>query len=378
MKNYRRRINDRPRIGLDLHFLDGRAQGIRTHCAELFSRVARATPEVDFYCIMARTEILEQECFNSPNVFPVRLRHAGRLQRYGFAMSSAAREHQLDLLHCQFSVPPFVPCRSAVTIHDILAETHPKFFSRSYRILARITQTMAVLQASRIYTVSQYSKEQIMQVYNISGDKVSVLLNGVDTKRFRPLVSDGQNEVAKYGLVSGGYVLTVGRLEPRKNHKRLFQAYAKLPNQRPPLVVVGQKDFGYEEALEAIDGLNLQEEVRLLQDVSNEELPILYRNAKLFVYPSLAEGFGMPVLEAMASGVPVITSNNTALVEAAGSAALLVEPASVESIAKGMGKLLSDKAACAELIKRGLDQVKMFSWSQTAEALRCSYLELLG
>lgn len=167
------------------------------------------------------------------------------------------------------------------------------------------------------------------------------------------------------------------RLKPRKNHKRLFQAYAKLPNRRPPLVVVGQRDCGYEAALEAINDLHLQEEVRLLQAVSVEELPKLYRNAKLFVHPSLAEGFGMPVSEAMTSGVPVITSNNTALVEAAGNAALLIEPASVESIARGMEKLLTDKRGCSELVARGPKHLTNFSWAQKAETLRSSYLELL-
>lgn len=369
----------RPKIGLELHFLDGRAQGLRTHCVEVFSRVARSTPEIDFYCIMAKIELLEKEGFTSSNVVPVPLRHAGRLQRYGFSIGSLVRKHKLDLLHCQFSTPPIVPCKTAITIHDILAETHPEYFSRMYRIFARLTQTLAVRQASQIYTVSTYSRREIARVYGIPEDRVTVLLNAVDERRFVPRTDCRCNEVKSRGLVPGEYILTVGRLEPRKNHKRLFEAYARLrlPFAKPPLVVVGQKDFGYAEALKAIRDLGIEREVRLLEDVSNEELPGLYRNAKLFIYASLAEGFGMPVLEAMASGVPVVTSNNSALLEAAGDAAVLVQPTDVESITGGVERLLRNPDICATLVERGRHHLRKFAWDQTAKVLRESYIQLL-
>ncbi|HEX4032129.1 MAG TPA: glycosyltransferase family 1 protein [Terracidiphilus sp.] len=369
----------RLKIGLELHFLDGRVQGLRTHCVEVFSRVVRSTPEIDFYCMMAKPELLEKEGFTSPNVIPVPIRHSGRLQRYAFSIPSLVRKHKLDLLHCQFSAPPIVSCKTAITIHDILAETHPEYFGRMYRILARMTQTIAVRHAIQIYTVSEYSRRKIARVYDIPENRITVLLNAVDEARFVPRADGHRNEIENRGLVPGGYVLTVGRLEPRKNHKRLFEAYARLrlPFAKPPLVVVGQKDFGYEEALKTIRDLDIQREVRLLEDVRNEELPRIYRNAKVFIYPSLAEGFGMPVLEAMASGVPVITSNNTALFEAAGDAAVLVEATNVESIASGLEQLLKDPDACATLVKRGHHHIRKFTWDKTAEVLRDSYIQLL-
>jgi glycosyltransferase involved in cell wall biosynthesis len=248
-----------------------------------------------------------------------------------------------------------------------------------YRILARMTQTIAVRHAIQIYTVSEYSRRKIARVYDIPENRITVLLNAVDEARFVPRADGHRNEIENRGLVPGGYVLTVGRLEPRKNHKRLFEAYARLrlPFAKPPLVVVGQKDFGYEEALKTIRDLDIQREVRLLEDVRNEELPRIYRNAKVFIYPSLAEGFGMPVLEAMASGVPVITSNNTALFEAAGDAAVLVEATNVESIASGLEQLLKDPDACATLVKRGHHHIRKFTWDKTAEVLRDSYIQLL-
>ena len=368
----------RPRIGLDLHFVDGRVQGLRTHCVEMFSRVVRATPEIDFYCIMAKTELLQKEGFTSPNVIPVRIRRASHIERYGFAIASAARKHKLDLLHCQFSAPPIVPCRTAITIHDILAKTHPEYFGRIYRLLASISQTIAVRHASQIYTVSEYCRQEIARVYKISEGKVTVLLNGVNTERFTPSLGAVYNEVERYGLVPAGYILTVGRLEPRKNHRRIFQAYAKLPPARPPLVLVGQKDFGYQGALKTIEELGIQNEVRILQDVGDDELPKIYRNAKIFIYASLAEGFGMPVLEAMAAGVPVVTSNNTALVEVAGDAAVLVDATSVDSIAKALEDLLRDPTARENLIRRGREHLQRFTWDRSAELLRKSYFNLLS
>ena len=367
----------RPRIGLDLHFVDGRMQGLRTHCVEIFSRVVRTTPEIDFYCIMAKTELLQKEGFTSPNVIPVRIRRASHIDRYGFAIGSAARKHKLDLLHCQFSAPPVVPCRTAITIHDILAETHPEYFGRMYRLLATISQTIAVRHACQIYTVSEYSRQEIVRVYKMSVGKVTVLLNGVNTERFTASANAGYNEIERYGLVPAGYILTVGRLEPRKNHKRLFQAYAKLPSTRPPLVLVGQKDFGYQDALKTLKELGIQNEVHILQDVGDDELPKIYRNAKIFIYPSLAEGFGMPVLEAMAAGVPVITSNNTALVEVAGDAAVLVDATSVDSIAKALENLLRNPTAREKMIRRGREHLQKFTWDRSAELLRDSYFNLL-
>jgi glycosyltransferase involved in cell wall biosynthesis len=181
-----------------------------------------------------------------------------------------------------------------------------------------------------------------------------------------------------HGLTRGRYILTVGRLEPRKNHKRLFEAYARLSSGRPPLVVVGQKDFGYDGALEAIDALGIRDEVYLLQHVGEKELVQLYQNAMIFIYPSLAEGFGLPVLEAMACGIPVITSNNTSLVEAAGEAAMFVDATDISNIVYALSSLLASEATRQRLSLLGLNQVKRFRWDRTADVLRGSYLNLLS
>ncbi len=188
--------------------------------------------------------------------------------------------------------------------------------------------------AALVCTVSHYSLAEIAAAYGLAPDKLLLTPNGVDTQRFHPQTKE--EEPLPSGLRASEYILTVGRLEPRKNHLRLLEAYVQLSQPRAPLVIVGKRDFGFNAFLERLRQLGLADDVRVLEDVDDQMLPTLYRNARLFIYASMAEGFGMPVLEAMASGIPVITSNTTSLPEVAGlppdDAALLCDPADAGSI----------------------------------------------
>jgi glycosyltransferase involved in cell wall biosynthesis len=184
--------------------------------------------------------------------------------------------------------------------------------------------------------------------------------------------------VKALGLIPGEYLLTVGRLEPRKNHQRLLRAFAALPSPRPKLAIVGQRDFRFEEILALRDELGLREDVVFLEDVKDAALPALYRHACLFVYPTLAEGFGMPVIEAMASGVPVITSNTTALPEVAGEAAVLVDPHDVGAITAAMRELMQDHLRVGRMRVAGLVHARSFSWDAEAAKLAGTYRAHFG
>jgi len=167
--------------------------------------------------------------------------------------------------------------------------------------------------------------------------------------------------------------LSVGRLEPRKNRLGLLRALALLPTPRPKLVIAGQRDFGYEKIFQLRDELLLQDDVIFLETASDDLLAALYRNARLFVYPSFAEGFGMPVIEAMASGIPVITSNTTSLPEVAGDAALLVDPHSPEEIRDAMNRVLHDEALAARMREAGIRRAEVFNWDGAADMLADKY-----
>ena len=175
------------------------------------------------------------------------------------------------------------------------------------------------------------------------------------------------------GATPGEYLITVGRLEPRKNHLNLVRAYAQMAEPRPPLLIVGQRDFEHDDAFAEVAALGLQEQVRFLERVSDAELPALVRHARVFVYPSFAEGFGMPVLEAMASGVAVVTSNTTALAEVAEGAALTVDPNDPKAIAGAIERLLFDGALRRRLSAAGLEIAAKHRWDTSAKALLAAY-----
>jgi glycosyltransferase involved in cell wall biosynthesis len=179
-------------------------------------------------------------------------------------------------------------------------------------------------------------------------------------------------------LESGGYFLTVGRLEPRKNHANLLRAWAKLSSPRPRLVIAGQPHFGYQEIFDLRQALRLTEDVAILENISDAELPAFYRNAKAFIFCSWAEGFGMPVLEAMASGVPVICSKTTALTEICADAALLISPENVEQFSEAILELNQDLEARQYLARRGLSRAQEFAWESSSEIVRNVYLGYFG
>lgn len=170
----------------------------------------------------------------------------------------------------------------------------------------------------------------------------------------------------KYGI-SGDYILFVGTLQPRKNLVRLIEAFSRLNPKPYTLIIVGKPGWMYEEIYQAPKKFGVEEKVKFLDYVSDEDLPSLYQNARCFVLPSLYEGFGLPVLEAMSYGCPVVTSNTSSLPEAGGEAAIYVDPESVESIKEGILKVLNfTPRARQDLIKKGYDQVKKFSWEKCA------------
>lgn len=368
-----------PRIGIDFHVVDGIFQGSRTHVLELFSEVIRMSPDIHFVLFLENTELLRafSPIFSAANVELVHMPHANPIMRLCWQLPMLQRKYRLDILHTQYILP--IPSFSAgmVTIHDILFETHPQYFAPLFRLRSRILMRLSARRASHVFTVSEFSRQEMLSRYRIAPEKISVIHNGVDETRF--YAGDaGQDIVESRGLVSKGYLLSVGRLEPRKNHVALLRAYARLQNATLPLVIIGQPHFGFDEVFRVIQELNLDGRVRILSDVKDEELPAFYRHAKLFVYPTWAEGFGMPPLEAMASGVPVISSDSTSIPEVAGDAAVLVSPSDVDALAKAIDHFLSDQKFCVDMQQRGLKQVKAFQWSAAAEKVRVVYLDALA
>lgn len=367
-------ISERPRIGVDFHTFGGIFQGSRSHILGLYREAIALAPELQFVFLLDHPKrLLEAHPeFNAVNVELVAMPHGGGLARLGWQLAAARRKHRIDLLHVQYRLPlvPMGPC--ACTIHDTLFETHPEFFKPNFVRMSRFTSRLAVNRSALLFTVSEFSQREIARLYGVDSGRIAITGNAIDGRRFHP-GAEGRDDVHALGLQPGDYICTVGRLEPRKNHVNLLRAYAMLPASRPPLVVIGQRDFDSEPIYAVVRELGIEDEVRFLENVPDGSLPALIRHCRIFAYPSFAEGFGMPVLEAMASGVPVVTSSTTSLPEVAGDAAITADPESPEDIARAMAALVFDEAACAEAAAAGLRQASRFSWKASAEVLVQSF-----
>lgn len=357
----------RPVLGVDFHVWDGIFQGSRSHLVGLYRQAIVQAPEIDFVFFLDGVDGLRQAHaeFGAANVRLVHMPHRPAPWRLGWQLPRLQRRHRVDLLHMQYRLPllPAGPC--ACTVHDVLYETHPQFFTRFFVWQSRLTGRSAARRSALLFTVSEFSRRELVRLYGVAPEHVAITCNGVDFDRFKP-GNEGAEAVRALGLEPGHYLLTLGRLEPRKNHVTLLRAYARLGQDAPPLVIVGQRDFSYRAVFEEIQRAGLGTRVRLLESVGDEALPAVLRHARFFVYPAFAEGFGMPVAEAMASGVPVITSNTTSLPEVAGQGALLIDPNSPEALGAAMAQLLADSALRERLVQAGLHQVRQFNWSRSA------------
>jgi len=360
-------------IGIDFHAWDGIYQGSRSHLLGIYRAAIQLAPEFDFIFFLHDTEGLLRDFpeFDRPNVRLVKVKQWPSFLRLSLQLPWLSFQHRLDLLHMQYRVPLWFRGEAACTIHDVLNESHPQFFSWAFNQFSRLAAAYSVRKCKTLLTVSQYSRQELADRHGVALSRIGVTYNGVDPHRFFPatdtLASDTQL-LQRLNLTSGQYVLTVGRLEPRKNQANLIRAWGALPQPAPPLVVVGQRHFSFQDIYAAQSEVGRP--VMFLHDVGDHELPVLMRHAKLFAYPAYAEGFGMPIIEALASGVPVVTSNTTAMPEIAGTHAILVDPTQVASIQGGLAAGLALSGAEKEtVIAAGLAQAAAFNWDSSAGVL---------
>ncbi len=279
----------------------------------------------------------------------------------------------IDLFYSpDFVLPPTRRrTRTLLTVHDLSFLRYPDHFvPKLVRYLSRVVPE-SVARADRVLADSEATRADLVELLGTPPEKVEVLYSGVDA-RFRPEGEPGEQERlrARYGL-DRPYVLSVGTLQPRKNYVRLIRAFARLSMSGLMLVIAGARGWLYEEVLE--EATRHGDRVRILGFVEEEDLPALYRNAVLFVFPSFYEGFGLPVLEAMACGVPVVCSCASSLPEVAGDAALLVDPQDEEGLRGAMGRALEDDSLRREMTARGLARAAAFTWERAARQLFAAF-----
>ncbi|MEA3375567.1 MAG: glycosyltransferase family 1 protein [Chloroflexota bacterium] len=283
-----------------------------------------------------------------------------------------------DLVHAPVFVGPLVaPCPVVITIHDLSFLRFPHLFRPANRLYLTLMTRLSARRARRVIAVSGHTASESVRLLGVSRERIDIVYHGVDPA-FRPLPADEVAAFRSRRQLPDRFVLFVGTLEPRKNLDRLIEAFSRTHARDTKLVLAGGKGWLYEELFARVEALDLSDVVTFAGYVRSEELPLWYNAASALAYPSLYEGFGMPVTEAQACGTPVLTSKTSSLPEAAGEAALLVDPYDVEAIADGLTRMLEDDALRVALRERGLTHARAFDWSRTARQTVRAYRRALA
>lgn len=359
------------RIAIDAHSVGAGLGGNESYATNLIEALAQVDSFNNYTLYVTRPEASERFSDRWPN-FTVRstLPHTP-LIRIPLTLSAELRKNPVDVLHVQFTSPPFAPCPVVVSIHDLSFEHLPETFHRRSRAQLRFTVRRSARKAARVLALSEHARQDIISTYKIEPELVSAIPLAAPA-HFQPVEDERELQRVRhtYGI-AGSYILSVGSIQPRKNLPRLVSAYARLrqtmpASKLPQLVIVGRRAWLYGETLKAIEEINSRAPVIVTGYVPEADLPALYSGAICFVYPSYFEGFGLPPLEAMKCGAPVITGNRTSLPEVVGDAGVLVDPFDIDAIAAAIAKVIDDPDLRSSLRASSLKRAKMFDWRETA------------
>lgn len=364
------------KIGIDLSILNVNQAGTATYVNNLAKALKIVDNENDYLFFAVK----HYHSMSRHKTFRTRMETIYRdlLWTHG-VLSYKTLLAKVDILHMPANIIPIVTsCPTIVTLHDTIILKETQIFPIWQRNYFRVFMPLSAKRSSHILTNSKHSKHDICKYLNIIPDKVTVtyLASSPDFKQ----ISDMEISKIRQKYNLGSYILTVGALEPRKNINRLLEAFALLRERRLPyqLIHVGPKGWFYDEVFSNVYRLQLQDSVRFLGKVDLDDLVGLYNAASVFVFPSLYEGFGLPVLEAMACGCPVVTSKLSSLPEVVGDAGLTINPYDVQQLAKTIQQVLEDEALAKDMRQRGVERSKMFSWKRCAEETLNVYRQVLG
>jgi glycosyltransferase involved in cell wall biosynthesis len=331
----------------------------------------RLLPEADPLTLIACVDGLTQLAA-LPQLDRFRVIDTGPYRRwpsYLWQQTRALQHMRPDWYLSTFLLPPRVPCRAAVIVHDVSFRAHPEYFPASIAAYMRVLVGWAVRRAEVVFTISEFTRRELLHYYPVARDKTVVVSCGVSGEFTTAGDAEADRVVLQAYSISAPYLLAVGNIHPRKNLNRLLGAYLQLKQvmpDAPQLVWAGVERWGSA----ALQQQARSAGVHLPGRIAPEHLPALYRRALTLIYPSLYEGFGLPPVEAMACGTPVIVSNTTSLPEVVGDAALLIDPLSVDDLAQVLKRIVSDSALRADLRERGLQQVSQYRWDAVAGRVR--------
>lgn len=365
------------KIAIDVHSLGTQAGGNETYFRQLVRGLA-ADPSENHYTLFHTHPIALEAVCNDPR-FTLCAIPKNPIARLALALPRKLREIKPDVFHCQYVQPLWGTRKTVVAIHDLAHEHFPEFFHPVEALRMKKLVRWTAKRASHILTISEFSAADIAARFHLSRDKITVTYLS-PSPEFHPRDKEqcAAHLAHTYGI-DGPFILYVGRIQARKNLPRLVEAYAYIRKQgiTARLVIVGKKDWQFEQLLHKIRELGLESSVAFPGFVPFDDLPLFYNAAEVFVFPSFFEGFGLPVIESMASGVPTITSFGSSLQEVAGNGALLIDPSDTNSIAIALQRALSDQDLRCDLINRGLQRARQFRQDDLAKKALAVYRSLL-
>jgi glycosyltransferase involved in cell wall biosynthesis len=365
-------------IAIDAHSVGAQLGGNETYATNLIEALAEIDQTNRYTLYVTKKRAVDRFANRWPNFqVGLTLPHTP-LVRIPLTLTRELRRRPVDVLHVQYTAPLFSPCPVVVTIHDLSFEHIPETFNRRSWMQLRVTVRRTARQAAQIITLSEYSRDDIVRTYGIPRERITVT-SPAAAAVFHQVRngSELQQTRSKYGI-ERDYILALGSIQPRKNLVRLIEAYSCLRRMRsevklPQLVLAGKRGWLDSETFNAVEQNAVGTDIHFTGYVDEEDLPALYSGATCFVYPSYFEGFGLPILEAMQSGVPVIAGNRTSIPQVVGEAGLLFDPFDTNALVEALRRMLDDANYREALRSRGLQRASEFSWRKTAQLTLKAY-----
>ena len=364
------------RFAVDAHAIGRHLTGNEVYVRSLLRGFADIDRESDFYAYVSEPSAHQW----IPERFQIRHVSANPYVRLGWDLARRLRSDKPDLLHVQYTAPLFSSVPTVVTVHDVSFIEHPEYFTATRRPQLRLTVARSVHSAVKIITVSEFSRDAILRAYDIPAGKVHAIPNAANPD-FRPIGRErAQKNVHKRLGFDAPFVFSVGDLQPRKNQIGLIAAFSRLlhqnPNLKHHLVLTGKETWFTPKVHEAARTSGFGDRIHFTGWVADKELLELYNACECFAFPSFYEGFGLPILEAMACGRAVICSNTSAMPEVADGAGLLFNPHEIEDITRALRDVLIDSELRTRMERLGLQRAAGFTWQRSARATLDVYREV--
>ncbi len=364
------------RFSVDAHAIGCRLTGNEVYVRNLLTAVAAVDEGSDFIAYISTAEA--EDCLPAP--FLRRRVSRNPFVRLGLDLPRRLQADRPDLIHVQYTAPLFCPAAIVASVHDVSFIEHPEYFTGLRAAQLRVTVRNTVKRAARILTGSEYSRRKIQKVYGIDESRITVVPNAA-SPLFRPLPHDEAAARTRRRLqIPAPYILNVGDVQARKNQAGLIRAFDELARVYPELphhlVLAGQDSWHSDAVHREAERSSVSERIHFTGFVSDQELLELYNGCEFFVFPSLYEGFGLPVLEAMACARPVACSSTSAVHEVADASAILFDPQSTAEIVRAMADLALDAELRARMGRLGSQRAAHFSWRRAAERTLEVYYEV--